>query len=235
MHRGSAWNLLAGILFVVALVGCPSSKPKAERSIETPENGLVKVPPFAEQSPSPSPSTIPRVLLRSLRLPQVAAGQRCPITRRHTITAENARYAVLGRAPAFLFLSEVRPDADGVFHYRDVYRAPSGWWLPYGMWWIERSAKGPILVRGQKLNGSSPVLLQGWGSLVGTVRAINDGHTDVELATGTLIRPTQSLHLTADGWANFPPADIAIKGPGCYGFQVDGTTFSYSIVVQFAP
>ena len=101
MHRGSAWNLLAGILFVVALVGCPSSKPKAERSIETPENGLVKVPPFAEQSPSPSPSTIPRVLLRSLRLPQVAAGQRCPITRRHTITAENARYAVLGRAPAF--------------------------------------------------------------------------------------------------------------------------------------
>jgi len=43
------------------------------------------------------------------------------------------------------------------------------------------------------------------------------------------------LNLTADGWANFPPADIAIKGPGCYGFQVDGTTFSYSIVVQFAP
>ena len=234
MRRGPLGRIAVAV-FLVALTACPSSKPKAIPSTETPDSGFVKVPPFAEQSPSPSPSTIPRELLRSLTLPHVGAGQRCPITRRHTITAENTRYEVLGRAPAFLFLSEVRPDADGVFHYKDVYRAPSGWWLPYGMWWIERTAKDPILVRGQKLDGSSPVLLQGWGSLVGIVRTINDGHTDVELATGSLIRPTQSLNLTADGWANFPPSDIAIKGAGCYGLQVDGHSFSYSIIVQFAP
>ena len=234
MHRGSA-SCLAVAVFMFALTACPSSKPKASASQETPNSSFVKIPPFAEESPSPSPSAIPAKLLRPLRLPHVGRGQRCPITKRVEITAEGTRYAVLGRAPAFLFLSEVRPDAEGIFHYKDVYRTPSGWWLPYGMWWIERTESDPVLVRGEKLDGSSLVLLQGWGSLVGTLRTINDGHTDVELGTGSLIRPAESLNLTADGWANFPPADIAIKGPGCFGLQVDGTRFSYSIIVQFVP
>lgn len=92
-----------------------------------------------------------------------------------------------------------------------------------------------MLVRGEKLDGSGPVLFGGWGPLVGAVRTINDGHTDVELAPGSLLVPKDSVNKSADGWAAFPPSDIAIRGPGCYGLQVDGTRFSYSIIVQFAP
>jgi len=42
-------------------------------------------------------------------------------------------------------------------------------------------------------------------------------------------------NVTSDGWTNYPPEYIGIRQPGCYGLQVDGTSFSYSIVVKFAP
>jgi hypothetical protein len=91
---------------------------------------------------------------------------------------------------------------------------PEGWYGAKTMWIVDPSYSGPVLVRGFQLDGSGRIAF-GESPLIGQL-IIPPGDTVNELPGG---------YRTA-------PGGTFVKGPGCYGLQVDGLTFSYVIVFQ---
>lgn len=79
--------------------------------------------------------------------------------------------------------------------------------------------RGPVLIRGGQLGGDNPVKF--------------DGGTGVLFPE--LQVPPQSqdglVGLPSRGWRNWA-SDVALRAPGCYAWQIDGTTFSYTVVFK---
>ena len=225
------------ICLVLTLTGCPASKPK---SIEPTSGGteLIKPSPAIDgrpQSQQTPPFVPPAALLRPISLPHVASGQSCPITTKHDITIDGQPYrGVLGRGPAYLLL-EVSRDRNGVSHYGSSLRPVSGWLLIAGTWWVAPRETHPLLVRARRLDGAGSILLGGWGPSLGKEIEINDGSNTSTLSPGRYLTQKDVPNVTTTGWTNYPPDYIGIHRPGCYGFQVDGLTFSYSIIVKLVP
>jgi len=220
-----------------ALIACPATKSPSVVHPTSAAVDLIKPSPAIDGRPESQqtpPFVAPRALLRPLTLPHVRSGEVCPITIKHSIVIGGRPYSgVLGRGPAYLFL-EVARDRNGISHYAPL-RPVSGWLLIPGTWWVEPETRGPMLIRGRRLDGPSQILLAGWGPNLGNEIQLNTGQYTDLLAPGRFLPQKDIPNTTSDGWTNYPPADVAIREPGCYGFQVDGLTFSYSIVVRFVP
>jgi hypothetical protein len=81
------------------------------------------------------------------------------------------------------------------------------------LWVVDPSYHGAVLIRGQQLGGTESVRFG-----VGRV-------------------PAQQLRLpleqsnTTGGWANYP-SYTRLRAAGCYGYQIDGTSFSKVIVFR---
>jgi hypothetical protein len=73
--------------------------------------------------------------------------------------------------------------------------------------------QGPVLLRGSHLDGPGPV-----------------GFGEQPLVSALIIPPDPTLN-EADGY-RMSPGGIYVTRPGCYGVQVDGTRFSYLIVLE---
>lgn len=104
-------------------------------------------------------------------------------------------------------LSIVGPNAPG-----SVY--PPGWGGNKVLWIGAPAYTGPVLIRGIRLGGNSPVAFQLGGG--------NSVLPELQL-------PSQDV--SATGWRNWPSATL-LKAPGCYVWQIDGTTFSVVVVFQ---
>lgn len=88
----------------------------------------------------------------------------------------------------------------------------ASWYAVKTLWYARRAYRGPLLIRGQRLDGA------------GTV-AFGEGHQLGFIAdTGT---PSGGKSVEPRSW----PGATWVRTPGCYGFQVDGTTFSYQIIL----
>lgn len=155
-------------------------------------------------------------LRRPLHLPTRAGGT-CPVSRWHTISRAFA--PALGAGPVY----PIGFDADSTLELR--YPPPAGSQFAgsrFGgqktLWVARRSYKGPILVRGRRLDGSSPLRF--------------------DLGGGRLLRelrfPARSSNAGSTGgagWRQFP-THTRLRAGGCYAFQVDGTTFSRVVVFR---
>ncbi|MGE5434131.1 MAG: hypothetical protein ACM3S3_05025 [Candidatus Doudnabacteria bacterium] len=81
------------------------------------------------------------------------------------------------------------------------------------LWIARRSYRGPVLIRGRQL----------------------DGIHNVRFGSG--LNPSREMRLRSVGgsspgsWQN-RPSYTRLRAPGCYAWQVDGTTFSRVIVFQ---
>jgi hypothetical protein len=144
-------------------------------------------------------------LRRPIRLPSLLHGARCPVSRPRA-RVDFARFGVgrgYGPGPAYPIGLD-----HGVVH---VVRGAgdvdaSVWGVQKLLWFVHPSYRGPVLVRGSKTDG--------------TVRVRFDG--------GRL--PAAELRLPAGTRAR--PSYVRIRRPGCYAFQIDGTTFSRTIVFR---
>jgi len=149
-------------------------------------------------------------LHRPLRFPSVAAGVQCP-----TKGAAQAAFgqALNGRSPAYLM--SVGGTGAGVIEVNYQYVDAKGWVGQKTPWLIDRRYTGPLLVRGQRLDEPGPVrFAKGYGQHLAELRFVRGEKNSLDkrfrgLASSSLFR-----------------------SPGCYGFQIDGTSFSRAIVMR---
>ena len=163
-------------------------------------------PTGASTSASVSASAVPFVA-PPLRLPRVAPGGRCPVTAAHALPGLEDK--VLGNGPlypiAYYFMA-----GDAVLQLRPDDREPGGSYR-VKVRWVGSGYAGPVLIRADRIDGTGTALAQ--FSYTGEAR---DG--------GYFATLTES--------ENDLPATTLVSGPGCFAYQVDGTTFSETIVFE---
>jgi hypothetical protein len=144
-------------------------------------------------------------LRRPLRVPTLGSNRTCPVAR-PAVGVNFAHYGVgrgVGPGPAYPI-----GWADGTiaitWHSNDV--DATLWGVQKVLWFVRPGYRGPVLVRGIGLDNSYRVRFDR-----GRVPP-----TELRLPVGTRDRPSY----------------VRIRKPGCYAFQIDGLTFSRSIVFR---
>jgi hypothetical protein len=160
-------------------------------------------------------------LHRPLRVGSVASGARCPVSAVDRGFGF-ARYGVgrgVGPGPAY-------PVSKGAA-LRIEFPPPAATDFGIGAWggqrvmWLVSSAyRGPLLVRGRRLDGRDSVRFDG-----GTVPR-------PELRIGAGERRGWPVGVMTDDGQRYRRSYTRLRSPGCYAYQVDGLTFSYRVVFR---
>jgi hypothetical protein len=188
-----------------------SMKPNSEPALPTPTT-------YAETCKlvstwcqiDPTDGGVPDALRRLLAFPEVRAGADCPSTNSRPF--DNGQFVGLafGDGP-------VQPVIAGAFVKPSglVFRAfdPSGWYVAKTGWIASPDYEGPILIRGRQLDGPHKVALGGAPALV-----------DPQLGPGPTLNGT-------GGWREWP-GGTWLRTPGCYAWQIDGTSFSRIVIFK---
>jgi hypothetical protein len=164
--------------------------------------------PGSSSSAAPSPDLI-AALRRPMHLPAVPAGAPCPISQTTTVAGVGA---LPGPGPVYPLTTTV-----GGVVYFDPATAPYG---PGTMvtWVAAPGFRGPVLIRGWALRSGQP---------------LHFGPDELpELVITTNALPTQ---LGPPGWAGLEDDFTVIPDAGCYGYQIDGPTFSTVITFGAVP
>jgi hypothetical protein len=151
--------------------------------------------------------SVPTQLNRPLHFPEVA-GARCPASRgRYVVTPDFGSMAI-GAGPVRVAINNAGNPHQG-FHPA----AFRGWLALKTHFFSSPSYQGPFLVRAKRLDHPGLVTL---------------GATPTEAAP-LLVRA--GAYAGTAGWREVPYFTF-VRAPGCYGWQVDGRTFSEIIVVR---
>ncbi|MCP9486397.1 MAG: hypothetical protein MSC30_11090 [Gaiellaceae bacterium MAG52_C11] len=150
-------------------------------------------------------------LHRPLEIPRLASGEPCP---RSPGGRPNPDIAIaLGSGPAYPVMGlEAEPPApDGVVPLRKEDRRGAIYWRKT-LWAVDPQYDGPVLIRARRMDEPQQIFF-----------AID------EQKRPELEFPREDT----DSW-RYGPSLTLLPEPGCYGFQVDGTTFSKVIVFEAA-
>src|SRR5919198_4038718 len=152
-------------------------------------------------------------LRRPLHLPKVAPGAHCPTSRVDPLVAWKRINIFggsgVGRGPVYPAL----PSAFLMASRDQQYGGP--WFGEKVFWYVLPSYRGRVLIRGRRLDGPQWVRFGGARLPAPELR----------------IQPGQTVT-----WSDQPagsrgvPSSVRVKAPGCYGFQIDGTSFSRIVV-----
>jgi hypothetical protein len=117
-----------------------------------------------------------------------------------------------GRGPVWMELGDRGVPSRG----RSVLGNPGvpGWLAAENVWLVSPDYQGPFTVRGVRLDGRGTV---GIGGTPGNAAFVEP--------------PAPADPNTVNGWRT-PPGTIWVTSPGCYAFQIDGTSFSETIVID---
>jgi hypothetical protein len=160
----------------------------------------------------PCELTIPaKIRGRSVRFPKLSTGVSCPTSKGSYITVPGASGLALKGKVVSLLIPQAGDVAHGVVQLglSDV----SGWYGIKTHWLISPSYAGWVVVRAERLDGQAPVAAQG-GAGIGPV----------------IIAPGPTSN-TFKGWRQ-QPSGTYVKGPGCVGFQIDGSTFQEHLILK---
>ena len=166
----------------------------------------------AGSTPSTATGSTPAVTLSvgALHLPSVPAGAACPTTPRRSHTGSGEASTVLGEGPVYPVADYFK---DGtILELRPDDREPDGNYRKK-VRWIGVDYTGPILIRAARIDGPGAASVD--FSYRGEQR--DGGQYD------DLSEPVTDI-----------PATTLIGGPGCYAYQIDGTTFSTTVVFRAA-
>jgi hypothetical protein len=143
---------------------------------------------------------------RPLRLPKLARGAACPVSTPDP-TVDFSAYGVaagLGKGPAYPVGM-----ASGTLQLAPAVNFESKLWGGQKvLWFVLPSYKGPVLIRGGRL----------------------DAKGDVRFEVGNM--PPKELFLPAYDGPRDRASYTRLKAPGCYAYQVDGTSFSTIVVFR---
>lgn len=158
---------------------------------------------------------VPAILDRPLHLPTVARGEACSVT-----PGQNARNGYVfglqfGSGPVSMIIGNRGDPGHGTV-ILGTTQLP-GWYALENVWLSGPGYQGPFMVRGQRLDGPGPV-----------------GFGGSSPAMAAFIEPP-GPDANTNGPYRTPPGSIWIQQPGCYGFQIDGLSFSETIVIDALP
>jgi hypothetical protein len=218
------WSLLclglAVAIVAVLATGCTAGQ------THTPAPTVTPLPIFATLAADPGWAPLEQ---RPLHLPALAPGTACP----HARGLLFPEFGVaLGHGPAYPILAYVQANASeegGVLHYVDASHyqgGKSGWGGEKVLWVIDPTYHGFILIRGQQIDGPHALGFNGGVDQPGTYAV-----DPPPIAALRLVAPAPGA---AGQWANWP-SQTRLQAPGCYAYQVDGSSFSRVIVFQAVP
>ena len=159
--------------------------------------------------------SIPATLFPPLHLPQVVAGESCPVTPGVNSTDPyviGQQYG--GAGPVWMVLGD-RGDTSRGTSVLGNPKTP-GWLAAENVWLVAPGYQGPFTVRGMRLAGRGTV---GFGGMP---------------TSAAFVEPPAPDPNSSNGW-RFPPGAIWVTSPGCYGFQIDGTSFTETVVIEMQP
>jgi hypothetical protein len=172
---------------------------------------------------SSAPIDVWHRLQRPLRIPSITPGASCP-TAALDPRGDLARIGFSGAAwgsgpvyPAGGLGSGPRP----LLGYLDPIPKSSvffgsGWFGNKVLWVVDPAYRGPVLIRGRRLDGPEELRFDSAASLQRELR----------------IDPVPSIAAAA---ARDRPSFARVRVRGCYAFQVDGLGFSYQIAFEAQP
>jgi hypothetical protein len=153
-----------------------------------------------------------RPLYRSLKVPRLQQGAVCPVSS----VAKDVDFHRFGIADGY-GPGPAYPVGIHAGRLPVAWRtgAFSGAWGGQKvLWWVHPSYRGPVLIRGRQLDGPYRVRFDR-GTLppveLRIGRGVSDGVSD----------PGRGR-----------PSYTRVRAPGCYGYQIDGTSFSRVIVFE---
>ena len=149
---------------------------------------------------------------RPLQIPHLAPGAPCPAAKPHAVSPSFG--LGLGDGPAY----PVHGTEDGVLHYAPPQNFGSTQWGGEKVLWAVNTPSYPdiVLVRGRQLDGP------------------NEVRFDEGALPPTELRISSYPGSTPEGWTG-QPSYTRVRAPGCYGYQVDGATFSRVIIFAVLP
>lgn len=150
------------------------------------------------------------LLQRPLQLPSLAQGATCPKMTGHQVSPEFG--LVQGDGPVYSFL--------GIGSAIGVMQASV---LQQVLWVVASSYSGPVLIRGHQLDGSAALTFEG-----GLDQADYQGNWRDAPPLSALRLMVGTQH--GASWSSYPTY-VNVPAHGCYGFQVDGQSFSYALIV----
>jgi hypothetical protein len=165
-----------------------------------------------------SPASRSRVSLnRPLHLPRLAPGAACPVSHVDSTVPFGSRFgtgAGLGTGPAYPV-----GFSTGVLQLAPATNFDSHSWAGQKvLWLVLPSYRGPVLIRGARLDGNALVRFQS-GNL-----------PPAQLTIPTYTRGGQPSGVTPPAGTRYVPSYTRLRVPGCYAYQIDGTSFSRVIV-----
>ena len=163
-------------------------------------------------TPSPTLTADWRALeQRPLSLQSIAPGTTCPKLSGHVVSP--AFGYVLGDGPAYPFWT-----------VGSAIGAIQASVLDSVQWYIDPSYTGPVLVRGRQLDGSGVLTFEG-----GLDQLHYQGNwRDAPPLPALRLMGGSAYASGGSQWASFA-THTNIPGDGCYAYQVDGTSFSYTL------
>jgi hypothetical protein len=154
---------------------------------------------------------VPRALSRPLKLPSLSSNGTCPVTSGHQSNSSYVSGLAFGTGPVQMVFGDHGTPTQGriVLGHPDV----SSWLAAENVLLINPRYRGPVSVRGQRIDGPGIAYLDG---------------SDV----ATYIDPPYPDANTQPDGARTPPVSIFVRNPGCYAFQIDGLGFTQTIVID---
>ena len=185
-----------------------SHRPSHNPALMVPASVLGRCPSGAPRCHVTVPVVIRR---RTIRFPKLTAGEACPTSAGSYVSVPGASgWALKGKVVSVLI-----PQAGDVAH-GTVRLAPSdvsGWYGIKTHWLITPSYSGWVVVRAEQLDASAPVAALG------------------EAGIGPVMIPPGPTSNTFQGWRQ-QPSGTYVKEPGCFGFQIDGSTFQEHLILK---
>jgi hypothetical protein len=157
-------------------------------------------------------------LSRPLHLPRIVQGARCPVSRVDRRIPFVHRFGVdvgIGKGPAYPIglrggKLELAPAAN--FH--------SKWAGQKVLWLVLPSYRGRVLIRGARIDGAGRVRFQRGDVPPLSLRI---GLHPSGGSPGSPVPPRGTRYF---------PSYTRVRGPGCYAYQIDGTSFSRVVVFR---
>lgn len=149
-------------------------------------------------------------LSRPLHIPSLPAGAACPISAVASRIDFRAHNVGTGIGPGPVFPAPFSPDAPEPLN---DFSAPADWHGGKHAFFMLSAYHGRALIRGGQLDGPGTVTFA--SNEIRGAPALSDPKPELRLDVGT----PQVVHTF-----------FFLKPPGCYAYQIDGTTFSYVVV-----
>ncbi len=156
-------------------------------------------------------------LERPLHLPHIAGGAPCPVSRVDPRIPFVHRFGVspgIGKGPAYPIglpggVLQLAPARN--FYSRD-------WAGQKVLWFVRPTYRGPVLIRGARIDGPGRVRFQRGNVPPSSLRISRQA-----LSQPGSVVPEGSRYL---------PSYTRVRGPGCYAYEIDGTSFSRIVVFR---